>query len=252
MRHALCLAFCLACSKNDKPTAPAPSPRVSPAWAVATQVGLTPKTVCTCATPGSSPAPTPYEAECDASGVCGDVHYAEFLERTMPWRQRDRLGRLLEVHEAPSFTLVVPVYDATVMFEAPESAAYVEHDSQMLVHVGDVIPTPQGTARVVQIHRSFVEGEDDGRVELHFLERFTNTEWGSLYVTTGAPSHLDGHALMLMSASGGDADIAIDGGAPQHVRKEQTIKLGARSFRISDVASGRGSPFAWVTLDTQS
>jgi hypothetical protein len=251
MKRVLCLVFCLACSRVDAEADDATKPlrpSVGPVWAVARQVGMQPPTPnCTCASPESSPARTPWEHECDEPrAVCGDVHYREFIDRTKPERGRDRLGTLLTTHFVESM-----IYDATIMFAAPPSASYADHDAQMRVHRGDVIPTPHGRARVVQIYRSFVEHDDDGRVRLRFLDPLATYKPWLLHVSSGAPSHLDGEALELVRAASGEADIVTETAAALHLKKDDVFKTKRGAYKVVEVVDGRiEGALGWVTLDT--
>jgi hypothetical protein len=174
------------------------------------------------------------------------VRYVEYLARVPSLPRRDRLGKLLVIHEVESM-----IYDATITFAAPRSAAYAVHDSTMRVHRGDIIPTPHGQARVVQVYRSFVDGDDDGRVRLELFERFASESPELLYVSSGAPSNLDGLPITLIAASGGLADVVVRRGTTEtlyHVKKGDKID----TFPVVEVVDGRvpDAELGWVTIDT--
>jgi hypothetical protein len=197
------------------------------------------------------PAPTDFEEECrERFAVCGDIHYAEYLARVPSVPDRDRLGKLLVIHEVESM-----IYDATITFAAARSPAWAPHDSIMRVHRGDVIPTPRGRARVVQVYRSFLDGDDDGRVQLHFFERFAPATPEFLYVSSGGPSNLDGTAITLIAARGGEADLVTQKAGTEtllHVKKGDTITTAHGTFPIVEVVDGRipNAELGWVTIDT--
>jgi hypothetical protein len=249
--RVLCLlTFFIGCSRTPVTSLATTTvrPAVPPVWEIETQTNRqTPDPACTCASPESFPAPTKFEAECDERfAVCGDVHYVEYLARLPSLPHRDRLGKLLAVHRVESM-----IYDATITFPSPRNPAYAVHDSTMRVHRGDIIPTPHGPARVVQVYRSFSDGDDDGRVRLHFFDRFASASPELLYVSSGAPSSLDGGLITLIAATGGAADVVFQRGVTEtlfHVRKGDTIG----TFPVVEVVDGRApdAELGWVTIDT--
>ncbi len=252
----LCLAaFVIGCSRDpSSASVTTPRPAVLPVWSVATETNrAVPDPMCTCATPNSSPAPSKFEADCDERfAVCGDVHYMEYLARMPSLPDRDRLGRLLVVHEVETM-----IWDATITFPAPPNKRYAMHDSAMRVHRGDVIPTPQGRARVVQIYRSWSDGNDDGRVRLHFDDRYDPERQELLFVSSGAPSHVHNLTITLIAASGGVAEIMTRGPGPEtlrHVKRGDRIATGDgdESYPVIEVVDGRApdAELGWVTIDT--
>ena len=246
MKRALFALVVVSCAQRDpspamtkRPTARAP---VAPVMSVEARGGLvTPDPACTCASPESAPAPTPYEGDCEAwLAVCVDVRYPHFLAREP---RAASLGVLLSTEYVES-----RVYDAIVSF--PErGAGIVTHDSTMRVAIGDIVPTPRGRARVVQVHRSFVETWDDGRVTLRMLEIHDETR-ALLFVSSGAPSHVGGVALTMTRAASGKATIAL-GERTVTVAKGDRLVTDAGSFPVVDVVDGVvGAERGWATIDT--
>jgi hypothetical protein len=247
VRAILLCSMLAACSREPQGT---PRPTLSPVTSVEAQTGLVPPNpACTCNSPESTPAPSKYEAECNERfAKCGDVHYAEYLARTPGAPELDKVGTLLRTHMVESM-----IYDATISFSQPATTEHVAHDSMMRVHIGDVIPTPRGRARVVQVARSFVEGWDDGRVTLHFLETFPREKPAWVYVSSGAPSHIDGVALTLMSTEHAKAAVVmIDAGVKStlELKKGDELRTSKGKYRVVDVVDGIvGDALGWVTID---
>lgn len=141
MKWAAVAMFVAACSRQASPAsvhenaeARGEVPAVFDAGAPSGLVA--PDPACTCASPESSPAPTPFEVECEGwLADCEDLHYASFDARA----GRASKGVLLATHEVES-----KVYDATISFSTRGA------DSTMRVSIGDLIPTPRGVARVVR------------------------------------------------------------------------------------------------------
>jgi hypothetical protein len=247
-RAVLLGAFALAaCSRDPQGT---PRPTASPVTSVEVQAGLVPPNpMCTCNSPESKPAPSKYEAECNERFArCGNVHYAEYLARSPDAPEVDRVGKLLATHKVESM-----IYDATVSFSAVATKEYSAHDSTMRVHIGDVIPTPRGRARVVQVARSFAEGWDDGHVRLHFLEMLPHEKTAWVYVSSGAPSHIGDVALTMMSAEHSRAAVVmVDGGVQTtlELAPGDSVTTSKGTYRVVDVVDGIvGDALGWVTID---
>ncbi len=214
-------------------------PSVTPVLSVTAQTGLRPPDpACTCASVESFPAPSKYDGECVAGVACEEIHYAEYLARkALP----DPLGTLRATHFVQS-----RVYDATVSFRARAG------DSTFRVRVGDIIPTPRGRARVVQVYRSFVESWDDGRVVLRLLETQSSVDRTKIFVSSGAPSHVRGVAITMTHASGGVASLVVVDGTTRtlDVRRGDTIPTSNGSFHVVDVVDGLlDGPIGWVVVD---
>jgi hypothetical protein len=213
-------------------------PSVSPVLTVSAQTGLqAPDPACTCASPESSPAPSKYEGECTGRAVCEDVHYAEYVARE---RQPHAIGVLLATHYVES-----KVYDATISFPARDG------DSTFRVRIGDVVPTPRGRARVVQVHRSFVENWDDGYVRLHLLEPSRDLR-GKIFVSSGAPSHVHGVAMTMVHAAGGVGTIVIVDGTTRtiDVKKGDGVSTSTGAVHVTDVVDGyEDGAIGWVEID---
>jgi len=212
-------------------------PSVTPVLTVQAQTNLrAPDPACTCASPESFPAPSKYDGDCDMMSICVDVHYAHYLERVRPVNP---LGVLVATHYVES-----RVYDATVSFAAAGG------DSTFRVRIGDVIPTPRGLARVVQVHRSFVENWDDGRVTLHLLEARDRT---NVFVSSGAPSHTRGVAMTMVRANGGVATIVVVDGATRtlDVKKGDRITTSRGALRVADVVDGvQDGAIGWAEIES--
>ncbi len=240
------LAVTIACSREEGPHRPSVPPALTTAVA---QKVVPPVPSCTCNNTESTPAPSKWEAECDEPlAVCGDLHYAEYLARNPKTPEIDRVGTLLATHMVESM-----VYDATISFSA-SGAGFAAHDSTFRAHIGDVVPTPKGRARVVQVHHSFVEGWDDGRVTLHFLEVWPHERASYVYVSSGAASHIDGVALTMTAANGGKASVVVDdGGASKALTLQagDSLATSKGSFRVIDVVNGVAEgPLGWAVIDT--
>lgn len=214
-------------------------PSVSPVLSVSAQSGLrAPDPACTCASPESFPAPSKYEAECTAGAACEDIHYAAYLARKP---QPNALGVLLATHYVQS-----RIYDATISFRGRNA------DSTFRVSIGDVVPTPRGRARVVQVHRSFVQDWDDGYVTLHLLEP-SRDERGKIFVSSGAPSHVRGIALTMVQAVNGVARVVVVDGTTRtlDVKKGDRISTSRGALHVADVVDGiQDGPIGWVELDS--
>ncbi len=237
MKHVVAfVALLMACSREVETLGP-PRPSVTPTLAVSVHSGLrAPDPACTCASPESFPAPSKYEAECAGSAVCVDVHYAEWVART---RQSDALGALLATHYVES-----KLYEATISFPARGG------DSTYRVSIGDVVPTPRGRARVVQVHRSFVDDWDDGYVTLHLLEPERDVR-GKVFVSSGAPSHVRGVAMTMVRAEAGIATLVVADGSVRKVdvKKGDAITTSAGVAKVDDVVNGIvGSTIGWVEI----
>ena len=237
------------CSREEPPVVRAHRPMVPPVMTVTAQTGLVAPHKCLCADIDSLPAPTPYEEECGETGArCGRVHYPDYLARTPDAPELERLGTLVTTHYVESM-----IYDATISFRVPATADFVAHDSTMRVHAGDVVPTPRGRARVIHVRRSFNVKWDDGEVLLHFLEEKPHEKARWVYVSSGAPSHIDGITLTMLSAEGGRAALAMDdGGGVKIIElvKGSRLTTSKASFKVVDVVDGRvEDALGWVTLD---
>ncbi len=230
-----------ACSRTPSADVAPPEtlrPSAAPVLSVSVQSGLrTPDPACTCASPESSPAPSKYETECNANAACEEIHYAEYLRRTP---RRDALGVLLSTHYVES-----KIYDATISFPARDG------DSTFRVSVGDIVPTPRGRARVVQVHRSFVRDWDDGYVTLHLLEP-SRDERAKVFVSSGAPSHVHGVAVTMVQAARGSATIVFaDGPTRLDVKKGDAVTMSVGRVRVTDVIDGvKDAALGWVEFDS--
>jgi hypothetical protein len=212
-------------------------PSVTPVLSVQAQTNLrAPDPACTCASPESFPAPSKYADECSMFTFCFDVHYAEYLARVRP---PETFGVLLATHYVES-----QVYDATISFRASAG------DSTFRVRIGDVVPTPRGRARVVQVYRSFVESWDDGRVTLRQLEARASA---NVFVSSGAPSHVRGIAMTMVRANAGVATIVIADGTTRtlDVKKGDGITTSRGALRVADVVDGvMNGAIGWVEVDS--
>ena len=211
--------------------------RVSPVLSVQAQTNLrAPDPACTCASPESFPAPSKYESECGMLSVCEDVHYAEYNARVRPPHP---LGVLLATHYVQS-----RVYDATISFRVAAG------DSTFRVQIGDIVPTPRGRARVVQVYRSFVDNWDDGRVTLKLLEARATA---NVFVSTGAPSHAHGVTMTMVHAGAGVGTIVVVDGTTRtiDVKKGDRITTSHGALRIADVVDGvMDGAIGWVEIDS--
>lgn len=243
-----CCVLLLMVACTQRPSGPHRA-AVPPVLTVEAQTGLVAPHKCLCASPESIPAPSRFESEChEQFAQCGRVHYPDYLARSPETPEIDRVGKLLRTHYVESM-----IYDATISFAAPATQAFVAHDSTMRVHIGDVIPTPRGRARVIQVKRSFAERWDDGEVTLHYLERFPkeHTQW--VNVSSGAPSHIDDVAITMMSAEGGKAAVVMVDGAitkTLELSKGDRLATSKGTFRVVDVVDGIvDDTLGWVTID---
>jgi hypothetical protein len=245
MRRLILLVVLFACHHEEEDPGKGPRPAVPPVWAVGQTNRTPPDPACTCATPESSPAPSPWDKECDERfAVCGSVHYPEFIGRTNA-KGLDAMEKLLALHFVES-----QIYDATIELPAPKNPAYADHDAQMRVHRGDIIPTPRGRARVVQIYPPTQNGTDDGYVRFRLLDAFAFENSRLLFVSSGGPSQLDGEALTLVRADGNEADL-VHSGASLHVKKGDRIKTARGSYPIIEIVNGKiDGALGWVTIDT--
>jgi hypothetical protein len=145
---------------------------------------------------------------------------------------------------APDPACTCKVYDATISFRAPAG------DSTFRVRIGDVVPTPRGRARVVQVYRSFVENWDDGRVTLRQLEARASA---NVFVSSGAPSHVRGVAMTMVRANAGVATIVVVDGTTRtlDVKKGESITTSRGAVRVADVVDGvMNGAIGWVEIDS--
>jgi hypothetical protein len=212
-------------------------PSVSPVLSVNAQTGLrAPDPACTCASPESFPAPSKYADECSLLTICMDVHYAEYDARV---RSTNAFGLLLATHYVESM-----VYDATISFRTSDG------DSTYRAHIGDVVPTPRGRARVVQVYRSFVENWDDGRVTLRLLEPRTSS---NVFVSSGAPSHVHGIAMTMVRANAGVATIVVVDGTTRtlDVKKGDVVTTSRGALHVANVVDGvMDGAIGWAEIDS--
>jgi len=164
------------------------------------------------------------------------VHYAQYAARV---HARNPFGVLLATHYVQS-----RVYDATISFRVAAG------DSTYRVRVGDIVPTPRGRARVVQVYRSFVDDSDDGHVTLHPLDARATA---NVFVSSGAPSHVRGIAMTMVHAGAGVATIVILDRTTRtlDVKRGDAIATSRGPLHVADVVDGvMDGAIGWVEIDS--
>ena len=164
--------------------------------------------------PASVPEPTPYDAECDAPGaVCGyhAAHSTEYLGDG--------------------------AYEVVVFW--------------MHARVGNVIPTPDGRARVTRIMPQSHPGAGDEWVQLHFLEPTRPMPPNVQAIALGDEVLVANNRVTLSNVEGDVATVSFFGETAQSVRAGDIVASthSGDGFGVVEVVAPRpGAEIGWMLV----